>query len=160
MIILERIAIYGLYLTGSKSAANTVLYFRNKSDAVHYQKLHYHNLQAVIKELDAIEIDGKIKHFHYRPSAARHNFGTYTLNDHLRQAILDRDEWVLVGLNRPFPNKRIAGSPATMKEVKHYIWAGKVKNELVIKDAKLLNKAIVFADQQALNQLYAFTGKC
>lgn len=157
MIILKRIAIFGLHLAGTKSAPKVVLYFRNKADAIQYQKAHYQNMPAVIKELDAIEVNGAIKQFHYRPSAARHSFGAYLLNDDLRAAIMNQPTAVLVGLNRPYPNKRIAGSPDSMREAKHFIWCEKIKNELVIKDAKLLNKPIVFADQQSLKQIQAFT---
>lgn len=150
MILIKRIAIYALSLAGSKQVPKAILYFSNKSDAIQYQQSHYQNVQFTIKELDAIEVDGEVRHFHCRPTAARHSFGAYTLNDDLRLAILSQNEWVLVGLNRPYPNKRIAGSPAALKDAKHFIWAGKVKNELVIKDAKLLNKPIVFVDQRSL----------
>jgi hypothetical protein len=155
MFIKKRIGIYALYIYSIKSprlkSVSEVLYFRTKADAIYYQKSHYKNTDSDVKELDAIEEQGEIKHFHYKPSAAKHTFGAYLLDDNLRMEIVKQDEWVLVGLNRPHPNKRIAGSPSSYKEVRHFIWAGKLKNELVIKDAKLLNKPIVFTDQRSLN---------
>ena len=159
MLIKKRIPIYALYIYGQAPKAPTqrrgrasrdILYFRTKADAVNYQNSNFKNTDSEVRELDAIEDNGKIKHFHYKPSAERHGFGSYILDTNLCMELLKYDEWVLVGLNRPHPNKRIAGSPSTYKEVKHWIWAGKVKNELVTQDAKLLNKSVVFADQRAL----------
>ena len=147
---MTRIAIYGLFIAGNKSVPQTILYFRHKNDAIQYQKFNYQQSKSVIKELDAIEVGGEIKQFHCRPSADRHSFGAYILEDHLRLELKKQTKCVLVGLNRPYPNQRVAGSPTTLKETKHFIWAGKVKNELVIKNAKLLNKPIIFADQRSL----------
>lgn len=159
MLIKKRLAIFALYIYDRKQQSplqrrgkttHEILYFRTMADAVYCQKAFYKNTETVVHELDAIEDNGQIKHFHYKPSAAKHSFGAYILDDNLRMEILKQDEWVLVGLNRPYPNKRIAGSPSARKDVKHFIWAGKQKNELVIKDAKVLNKPIIFTDQRSL----------
>lgn len=157
MLIKKRLAIFALYIYDRKplssrcgKSTHEILYFRTRADAVYCQKAYYKNTETEVHELDAIEDNGQIKHFHYKPSAAKHNFGAYILSMMLRMEILKQDEWVLVGLNRPYPNKRIAGSPLARKDVRHFIWAGKLKNELVIKDAKVLNKPIVFTDQRSL----------
>ncbi len=157
MFIKTRIPIYALTIKRAKPTQSStikpqpsVFYFRHRADAVYYQNTHFKNIASSIQELDAIEDNGQIKHFHYKPSAAKHHFGAFILDEHLRMQIMQLDEWVLVGLNRPFPNKRIAGSPATLKEAKHFIWVGKQKNELVMMDAKLINKPIVFAVQRSL----------
>lgn len=142
MFIKKPITIYALSLSGRHA-----VFFRTKAEALYYQKLNYQAGESDIVELDAIEDDGQVKHFHYKPSAANHRFGTYVLDPKLRAEILNQNQWVLVGLNRPYPNKRIAGSPASSREAGHFIWAGKCRNALLIKDAKLINRPIKFVDQ-------------
>jgi hypothetical protein len=155
MFIKKRIPVFALHISGlavsqsgkqQDKSNSDILYFHSKKDALDYHSLHYHQTKAIVKEMDAIEDNEKIFLFHYKPSAERHSFGAYILDDNLRMEIAKHDERVLVGLNRPYPNKRIAGSPAMLNEVKHFIWVGKQKNELLIKDAKLLKKQIVIAN--------------
>ncbi len=120
MFIKQMHTIYALYIIANPPSARLkkaihraeTLYFRTEAEAQHYQKMHYQKVNTEIRAISAIEDNGQFKHFHFRPSASKHRFGAYILDDHLRKFILEQDGWVLVGFKSTVPEStycRFAG---------------------------------------------------